>query len=539
MAAISDEVNRLLARLFESSSLLDRLRGADPRRDILAQIAASREFRVVPALLTILARNDSLSPHAARAIAALVHGAGPADVAWLDEQARSGAYMFSHDDAWWTLAPDGVARLAATAGFDPAILGLLASHRNGYVRAAAVERLGAVTTGQEIPFLTLRANDWVPSVAAAASALLLQRLQPENRRTVIDALPFIVRMLGQRRRDHSAVVRTVASVLLSDGGDEVLARAAGLELRVRRVLYELLAAKERPDLRVLKAALTDADAVIRTRALKRVTSVRGSDELTLLLERLVREDPVPVVRKQVLTVLSERVPERMADVVPAAVGDRSAGVRELARFLVTTHDLPLVPRDAYIARLTSTAPRQLAAAIEGIGETGRRTDLDLLIPFLSSGVPRVRRAALRACARLDVERSIPLSVAALTDEAPSVRKRAVRILAIHSSHVDFAIVGELWHNLTDARARRDVLPLLRHAPKWDAAAFLLNALTDPHEDVRTSASRLLDSWVANFNRRQTLPRPDQLQRIRQLLNSVTPRMSAATAKLLRFSIKDA
>jgi HEAT repeat protein len=75
-----------------------------------------------------------------------------------------------------------------------------------------------------------------------------------------------------------------------------------------------------------------------------------------------------------------------------------------------------------------------------------------------------------------------------------------------------------------------------HAPKWEAAALLLEALTDPDDAVRMAASRLVDLWVGDFNRRQTQPTTEQLLRIYTLMDAVASRMPAKTARLLRFSI---
>src|SRR5690606_13058792 len=104
-----------------------------------------------------------------------------------------------------TLAPAAIARLAQAHELDASIIGLFASHANGFVRAAAVEVLAQYNCGQEIPFLSLRVNDWVEPVAARASELLVSRLRPDNRHAVLNALPFIVRVLGQHRRDHDAI----------------------------------------------------------------------------------------------------------------------------------------------------------------------------------------------------------------------------------------------------------------------------------------------------------------------------------------------
>ena len=75
-----------------------------------------------------------------------------------------------------------------------------------------------------------------------------------------------------------------------------------------------------------------------------------------------------------------------------------------------------------------------------------------------------------------------------------------------------------------------------HAPKWDAAALLLEALTDPDEAVRMAASGLVDLWVGGFNRRQTQPTTEQLVRIHTLMDAVGSRLPEETANLLRFSI---
>jgi len=55
--------------------------------------------------------------------------------------------------------------------------------------------------------------------------------------------------------------------------------------------------------------------------------------------------------------------------------------------------------------------------------------------------------------------------------------------------------------------------------------------------VRTLAIRLIDRWIAGFNRNQTQPTARQLQRIAALLDSVASRMPEETAKMLRFSTK--
>lgn len=75
------------------------------------------------------------------------------------------------------------------------------------------------------------------------------------------------------------------------------------------------------------------------------------------------------------------------------------------------------------------------------------------------------------------------------------------------------------------------------AHKWDAAAFLLEALGDAEAAVRSKASQLLDSWIADFNRSQVQPSSQQPHRIRELLDARASEISEETAGQLRFSLK--
>ena len=518
--------------------MLDRVRRQDHRFATLKQIAASREVRVVADLLPLLAADEAVGPHVGRAIGDLVRDVTPVQLSWLDEQVRHSSYAHYWSNAWHKIAPAAISRLAQTYELDAAVIGLLASHANGFVRAAALELLAQHTSGQEIPFVSLRANDWVDPIAARAGELLISRLRPDNRHATLNALPFIVRVLGQRRRDHSGIEHALKSVLLSDGGEDALARGRQFDTPARRAMYELLTASgtvSQP--RLLNAALKDSDAVIRARAIRSVATDPDFEDRAAILERFLRDDRVPAVRRLALTVLSEHLPERIVGVFPLVLLDRAASVRGLARFVVGTHQLAFIPRAVYVQALISSPPGQLAAAIEGVGETGTRADADLIAPFLSEDRPRLRRAALRAFAKLDAERSISAAIAALADDASSVRSGAVGILATNASRVDFDTVSLQVRSLSDAKARGNLLRVFLEAPKWEAPVFLLDALTDPDDGVRTLAVSLVDRWIEGFNRNQTQPTAKQLQRIGALLDSVGSRMPEATAKMLRFSIK--
>jgi len=540
LADISDEADRLVKSLFDARSLLDQLRGTDPRRQSLARLATLGELLVVPRLLHLFAADDPLSEEAARTIATLVEKIGPTELARIDQQARSYSctYGGSSDD-WWTLSPVAVSRLQRVSAAYPAALGVASSHPNGYVREAVVKALGTHTAGREIPFLALRANDWVWPVAARAGELLARRLVPDNQPAVLTALPFLVRMLSQRRQDHTRFTDALRAVLVSDGGRHVLSRLHEFDRRVRRFVYELVGSNTPAADSMLRPALADADAAIRRSAIRRLAALWDIETSTPILENMLMRDHSPAVRKEALTLLAERRPERVRQLLPHVLLDRSARVRELARFCVRDLEAPIVPRNFYIAGLANTSTLPLSTAIAGLGETGSSTDVELLASCLNAVAPRVRRAALIASARLDPGRGIPMALTALADAAPSVRTAAVHVLAGHSRHVNFAIVRNHLHGLGDPATRRKLLHVVKEAPKWDAVVLLLEVLGDPDDGVRRKAAELLGDWVTGFNRQQAPPGPTHLARIRSLLEAHESRIDEATASLLRFSLRAA
>jgi HEAT repeat protein len=534
MPVLSDDIQRLLEALRQPASSL-AASDADPRRDCLRVLARSGEVRAVPSLLHLLPPGHPLSSDAADTIASLINGISPTQLAWIDMQARNYTYAYGHD-AWWQLRPDDVARLAQSAY--PSVIGLVASHPSGFVREAAVEALRSVTDGQEIPFLTLRANDWVPTVAAKAADLLASRLDPENRRSVLDALPFLVRMVGQRRQNHGRFSDAIRRVLTTDAGVDVLARVNTFDTLVRRYVYGIIVNEAASgDGNIVTAALTDRDPLVRSLAVRRLAGTGNIDSSTGSLELLLSHDRMPSVRREAVSVLARCAPHRLRDLLPRVLLDRAAAVRDLARYFVRALNAPVVPRDIYVEGLKETSTLRLAAAIAGLGESGTNADVNVVMPFLKASSPTVRRAAVRAVARLDATAAISAAVAALADPAPSVRAAAASTLRANASRVDFAAVSDVMKRLPAARSRERLLPLLSDAPKWDAAIYLLDSLADADQAVRERASLLLDAWISRFNRSQSQPTPSQLRRIREALEAETSALRDATVRELRFIAK--
>jgi HEAT repeat protein len=531
VTVFSADITRLLALLREPVPAANPEAALEARRQALGTLTVLRDVRVVPSILHLLAPGDPLSEPAQDAITFLLHRVTPASLAWVDWQARNYTYAYG-EDAWWRIRPQDVAGITSAAS--TSVTGMLASHPNGFVREAAVDALGVLSDGVEMPFLALRANDWVPAVAGKAAEHLARRIDPANHRAIVEALPFLVRMLGYGRYSFAHLSDAIGRAFVSDSGvAAVLERIETFDAGVRRFAFRFILAEiTSPGDPALVRALADTDPPVRRLAVQTLERMDDSN-VGSTLERLATSDPIPSVRREAMAILTRSNPDRLRRLLPDLLLDRAAAVRNLARYLVRTLNVAVVPRDLYVERVAAPSLRRVTAAVSGIGETGHQTDVPLLVPYLSAESPSLRRAALIAMAKLDADAAASSAVSALTDPSPGVRNAAADVLRENRSVVDWVAVNDAWPRLPEMADRMRLLRILSAAPKWDAAVYLLEHLDEPDPAVHECASRLLDGWLSRFNQTQSQPTAVHLERIRQALDAGAARMSENLVRELR------
>ena len=246
-------------------------------------------------------------------------------------------------------------------------------------------------------------------------------------------------------------------------------------------MYELLTSGGREvRRRLIDAALSDSDAVIRARAIRSVPSTWTSNIELRFSNGSCMMIPFQRFEDLSLAALSEHMPDRIAGLFPDVLFDRAASVRRLARSAFAQHAPTGACSEGRVRPGSGWQPaRQLAAAIEGVGETGARADADLLAPFLSVDMARIRRFALRALAKLDAERAIFIG-----GNRSTRRRRFISSLSGGRHPLDQCercglreIVSRRVQSLSDPHARGYVLRVFLDAPKWEALVFLLGG---PH-----------------------------------------------------------
>lgn len=368
---LSDATQLLLRRV------LDRPEGwrADLGRgevvSMIEQIGRSGEPLAAPALLGFaFEEHESVSRAASCAIHALLAEVPPLDLASLDPQARR-IGPFGYGRTWQNdIRPDDVLAFDVSAGTSPFVLGLASSHPSGYVREAAARSLARVSSGDEVPFLLIRANDWVERVREVAQQALRVRVAEGQVRAFVRSLPLVSWLRRCGRSRHAPFTESVEQLIGQRGTDEELFE--GIRSRdgqARRACARIAGEYER--LQLCRRALTTSDSIVRLFAAELLMARLPASEASQLSRDLANDRFMPI-RREALRAAVELGPDLYSRLETGLL-DRGFAVRRLAAYYAAQQfDVDLA--DFYRKRLASSSGRVLGACIAGLGEHGRKED---------------------------------------------------------------------------------------------------------------------------------------------------------------------
>jgi HEAT repeat protein len=535
----SESTERLIESLYVKKGLWDRFVQIDPQDEIIRQIADTGEPSAIPDLLPFLIIGDRRSILAsAKAIHHLLQMLKPTDFVRFDEFVRQGYPDWRvRREPWYLMKPKDVGHLASMGEMSVSLLGIASCHTNGHVREAAVGELGKTETGTELPFLLIRANDWVPEIRSSARNFLLNRIRSDYIHRLMDWLPLALRLSNVGRDDHSAILEAVRGLLASSEAREALRE--GFESQdqfVRRFCFQLaLNSNEADLLTALQRAFVVRDAQVRKEAVYKLHAILPSGGSKELLIR-ARSDGCMAVRREALHIFAEKYADEADQEFQSALLDANIAVREEAQYYFQkkgTVDL----RAYYSHRLETSNSRQLCAAIAGVGETGVVKDSQLVERFLNNQHSKVRVAALHTIAKLNPDAYLDQFVLALDDASAKVTREAVAALSKKSNSIGGQRLWEVYYHSHYFHGKRGVLYLLARISKWDSIAFLIQSLTDQDDSLVELSQRYIVRWFARYNRSFIVPSAEQLATLRSVLSRCNLLVSSGTQRQLDSLLK--
>jgi|ERR1043166_8493412 HEAT repeat protein len=305
---------------------------------------------------------------------------------------------------------------------------------------------------------------------------------------------------------------------------------------IRRISFQL-AAEADPSTRasILRAVMTDQDAVARSWAVRHFLPEVTADELPTLVQPMLKDRFMPV-RRDALWYLAKTRPDLAAQPLRSSLLDDHISMRETARRFLNVASVTDV-REFYCEAVEHGEDKQRFAALCGLGETGLAIDVKLIVPWLTSKLTNLRRAGVYAIGKLDVEGNFDTLVRFLSDEKPSVSREALKALRKKARQIPLEELEKILTANESFHVRRNALMLILHTEKWRKIPALLNACSDNNPKISELAARALRDWFVTYNRSFAEPTRIDFERIQSALANVESRLPHGTAKELRACLK--
>lgn len=497
MRKVSAAVSQLLAQL-GSAQLSAKV------ATLCDAIAEHGESAALSSLLSLLLdERKGVAAPVRRAAERLLLKTQAHDLGWLEQDVRLQSRRDFYETArslnpWQRLRAEELFRLAQ----EPDSFGVIALssfHHSGYVREAAVQILDGWRDGRGLPFLLLRANDWVAEVQRTAQAAIRKRLLPEYAAQFLQCIALCDRLAEQRRNDLSTLRSAIRELLKSHDALSVLYEGlTSPDRRIRRASF-VLAAESPAALRgVLQQGLRSDDLWVRIWAAKTARTQLYGDALRETLGQAKHDRSSPV-RREALMAFVEDYPE-----LRASLFDPSPGLREMVRFYlrkVANLDFAAL----YLRELQDTlasspsAGERIAVAVSGVSETAGKADgpviIPILIPLLRHPRAKIRSASLAALGRLDTENHLFEFSQALLDPSSRVVRTALQALGSQRVLVHREII-EAFRAHENPRCRLLLLKSISGLSHVRSLYGLLLACQDHDLALVAHAQVLLLRWLA-------------------------------------------
>jgi hypothetical protein len=430
---------------------------------------------------------------------------------------------------WWDVHDWAAQARDRISSGEPSTLALVVAsfHPIGFVREAAVARLGEIDDPITLPVLALRTADWVTQVRDRARAAIARPVASS-----VDALlgigPVAVTLA---ERTHGNWLYSQLGDAIARLDDEDLGRIlATSDWRLRRAAYTIALRDSRlgrSDL--VQAAERDTDRIIKMQcadaAVRAAVAAGRVDEI-----RPLATSGTAIVRAVAITALA-RAGE--TDRASAAIADTNPIVRDVAQ--AALRRIGVDPAEQYRALAAARTPAD-PSSVAGLGEAGDASDIEVILPSLKDVSPRGRVEAVRALRRLGWM-NVPLLSEMLDDSSAAVTRQVAATLVPRATDVDAKRLAELLDPRQRPHVRSAAYRLLRMQGVWTRVRTDLELLDDEDEKVRGRARGDLFGWVdRNAATTYSMPTGAVADQLDVLLRQAAPSLGPSRERLLRFHL---
>ena len=272
---------------------------------------------------------------------------------------------------------------------------LLAFHRNGYIREAAINQLSFDYPNITIPVLLIRANDWVNQIKDIAINKLNEFINLNNNKEFLPYLGLISQLQSKKRYDNSGIISLIENNLNRDCYKEYYKLLESNKDKSRVALR--VAARDDSRLsELIKVSYLSHDMIVKLEILNIAKNQLSNQDLYDVLGKFLN-DKAAVVRKKCIYIFLAKFPENATTVLTKILFDISFSLHELARFYLRQNKIQ--PTEIYKDALINH-DRPLPIIIMGLAEAGHKDDFKLIEPYLNDSTVKVKSACIYAVFKL-------------------------------------------------------------------------------------------------------------------------------------------
>lgn len=339
-------------------------------------------------------------------------------------------------------------------------------HPDGYYRQKCLEKL-AVYDGNE-GYIILRLNDWIENIRKSAEKIIIQRIDKCSADELIYLSPYIYKLKYCGRR-NSHIIDKILSVLYektSKCDDINLYKIKKYDFETRKLIYIILCQKN-----ILSAE--KLEMLINMEKNNFCQSYLISHFFSLYSPDMKKTDEFLNhksfhVRYTALQYKYSKL-QNIWDGFEKFLLDKRKSIREFAAYYLRKHSDFDIPQ-FYRENLNSENPLY---AIIGLGETGIKSDAELIIPFLKSDNSRIICAVISALSNLSQSESSEIYWKYLLDSRVSIAKSAyMAVLKCKIRYGCEALYNEIIKS-DEVRKKYLINILCFNEDSWERLPFLL------------------------------------------------------------------
>jgi hypothetical protein len=410
-----------------------------------------------------------------------------ADLAWLDCEFRGRTYMLGYEFSFDSELP-----------LQPRCL--ISCVRNGHQREKALCSLKHEYSGEELPFLLLRLNDWVTPVQRIAAELVRNRLKRDGYvGHFLKNIFLIERLKDCLRGTHSSIINSIYEYIANGDPNRILKVVKEEERHATCAAFNLYEETFPDNVKALvQASLKSSHPRLHLKCSSKIealNNVNFMDVLPLLLNSR------PPLRAAATLSFCKRFPDQQLDFLKGMLLDSGAFVRDTAVWKLKKEEADFDVAQFYRDSLNAEVS---VSAIIALGQFGSLTDNIIFRDFLTGVFSRkIKKAALESLIRIEVEDSTDLLFHYLPEEGFS--KITTKLLASRITANDKDRLLELYIN-GSAQTRRKVIKLLTYLPDEEEGLVLMK-LAVRYPEITIELLRFLRTssfYCARITKKQEL-----------------------------------